>query len=323
MRKLVAQAKLSTATLTFDTDPIMEPTPTMPESNNENSVETLTAELKALEQSLPQMSKDNAGKVTKDLIIVQNRLYAQLESLSWLQRRLATKHQLPPLRGWAASPDVLLHLHTHIMSTQPRLIVELGSGASTLVVADALVQNGKGKLVSIEHSEFYAGQTLHSLKAAQLQDCVELRVGDLETWKGVHLNPEESEKPSRWYPVRLLRELGPVDLLWVDGPPGATCPYARYPAMPTLVERLSANSEVWMDDTIRREEKDICERWAEDYGFEVEYYELEKGLARLAHPQGEGVAKRTPSLAVSSVHEAESLEAELGLDFSLPDARQK
>lgn len=63
----------------------------MPETNNENAVETLSADLKALEKRLLQMSKDSAGKFTKDLLIVQNRLYAQLESLSWLQRRLKIK----------------------------------------------------------------------------------------------------------------------------------------------------------------------------------------------------------------------------------------
>lgn len=36
-----------------------------------------------------------------------------------------------------------------------------------------------------------------------------------------------------------------------------------------------------MDDTIRQEEKDICERWAVDYGLELKYYSLEKGLGRL------------------------------------------
>src|SRR5690554_1110929 len=136
--------------------------------------DTLATELKAMEKTLLQASKDNAAKATRDLILVQNRLYAQLESLSWLQRRLKIKGQLPPLRGWATSPDVLLRLHAHIMATRPQVIVEFGSGASTMVIADALRQNGTGKLVSIEHSDHYGAQTLCTLQAEQLEGWVDL-----------------------------------------------------------------------------------------------------------------------------------------------------
>jgi hypothetical protein len=250
-------------------------------SDNKKAEVMLDNQIKQLETKLLQTSKDNAGKVTKDLILVQNRLYAQLESLSWLQRRLAIKGQLPPLRGWATSPDVLLRLHTYIMATHPRLVVEFGSGASTLVIADALRQNGSGKLISIEHSDHYGQQTLDTLEAEHLQPWVDLRIGDLETWEGEHLNPEGAEKPSRWYPQSLLKGIEQVDLLWVDGPPGATCLFSRYPALPALANKLSPYAEVWLDDTIRQEEQDICERWAKDYGFELEYYPLEKGLGRL------------------------------------------
>lgn len=276
--------KLSAASLSLNTDPLPEPMPAMPETNNENAVETLSNELKTLEKTLLQANKDSAGKVTKDLILVQNRLYAQLESLSWLQRRLKITGQLPPLRGWATSPDVLLRLHTHIMATRPRVIVEFGSGASTLVIADALCQNGVGRLISIEHSDHYGAQTLGTLQAESLEGWVDLRIADLEAWEGEHLNPEDAEKPSRWYPVSLLEGVDNVDLLWVDGPPGATCLFSRYPALPALANKLSPNAEVWMDDTIRQEEKDICERWAKDHGLQLEYYALEKGLGRLSRP---------------------------------------
>lgn len=254
-------------------------------------MENLSDEIKALEQTMLQVSKNNAGKLTRDLLAVQNRLYAQVESLSWLQRRMTIKGHLPPLRGWAASPDVLLRLHTHIMSTRPQVIVEFGSGASTLVIADALRQNGMGQLISIEHSDHYGAQTFGNLQAEQLESWVDLRIGDLEAWKDEHLNPEGAEKPSSWYPASLLKGIEQVDLLWVDGPPGTTCLFSRYPALPALAEKLSPNAEVWMDDTIRQEEKDICERWAEDHGFELEYYLLEKGLGRLTRAEASAVAK--------------------------------
>ncbi|MGO3863325.1 MAG: class I SAM-dependent methyltransferase [Halomonas sp.] len=288
-------------------------------------METLSNELNSLGKLLLQASKESAGKFTKDLVIVQNRLYSQLESLSWLQRRLKIKGQLPPLRGWATSPDVLLRLHAHIMSTRPQVIIEFGSGASTLVIADALRQNGVGKLISIEHSDHYGAQTLVTLQAESLEGWVDLRIGDLEAWEGEHLNLRDAEKPSRWYPVSLLEGVENVDLLWVDGPPGATCLFSRYPALPALADKLSPNAEVWMDDTIRQEEKDICERWAADHGFELEYYPLEKGLGRLTRADAPVVAPAPmPQTGVAvRAGDAGHPERAFGLDFSLPEEQDK
>lgn len=272
----------------------------MSELNNENVVNAVSDELKSLEKRLLKANQDSVKKSTRDLIVVQNRLYAQLESLSWLQRRLTIKGQLPPLRGWAASPDVLLHLHAHITSTRPGVVVEFGSGASTLVIADAMRQNGVGKLISIEHSDRYGAQTRANIQAEQLEDWVDLRIGDLEPWEGNHLNPENAEKPSRWYPASLLDGIENVDLLWVDGPPADTCLFSRYPALPALADKLSATVEIWLDDTIRQEERDICERWNHDHGFQLDYYQYEKGLGRLRRNDGKAampqatVARNSP-----------------------------
>ncbi|MGP4971192.1 MULTISPECIES: class I SAM-dependent methyltransferase [Psychrobacter] len=229
-------------------------------------------------------TSDDINKLNQNIIKSQNLIYSQLESLSWLQRRLLPKTQLPALRGWASSPDVLLYLHTHIMQTKPKVVVEFGSGASTLVIADALSQNGEGMLFSIEHSDGYGAQTLFQLEQNCLQNWVDLRIGGLVLWEEEHLNPEEASKPSLWYPISLLQDIENVDLIWVDGPPGNTCPYSRYPALPALSNQLSENAEVWMDDTIRQVEKDICEDWAQKYGFDLEYITLEKGLGRLTRP---------------------------------------
>lgn len=237
--------------------------------------------IEELQQFLSSAYKDDFNKITRDLIIVQNRLYAQLESLTWLQRRLSIKGHLPALRGWAMSPDVLLRLHTYIMDAQPKLVVELGCGASTLVIADALRQNGFGQLVSLEHSSFYAEQTQSLLDLEDLKPWVSIFVGELEDWEGEHLNLD-ADQPPRWYPREMLREVGEVELLVVDGPPENTCKYARYPALPAFFGHLSSKAEVWMDDTIRPDEQEICQRWADLYGFRLEFFPLEKGLGVLS-----------------------------------------
>ena len=131
------------------------------------------------------------------------------------------------------------------------------------------------------------------------------------------MNTEDTEKLFRWYPMSLLKGIEQVDLLWVDGPPGDTCPFSRYPALPAIVDRISPNAEVWMDDTIRQEEKDVCERWAADYGFYLKYYPLEKGLGRLTRQSSdlEKIEEAKNSRAQKSLHNR------LGLDFTISKDR--
>lgn len=209
-----------------------------------------------------------------------NQLYTQLESLSWLQKMITIKGCLPPLRGWPVSPDFLLKLHVWICKNKPSVVVETGSGATTLIIADALRQNGFGKLYSFEHLQKYASQTQEMLQNEFLNSWVELLVGGLEPWKGAHLTPTDADKPPVWYPLN-VDGIEQVDLLVVDGPPKSSCEYARYPALPALFDRLSPKAEVWMDDAIRQEEKAICMHWADEYGFDFEYVSLEKGLGIL------------------------------------------
>jgi hypothetical protein len=55
-----------------------------------------------------------------------------------------------------------------------------------------------------------------------------------------------------------------VDMLFVDGPPGATWPLARYPAMPIFRDRLTADAVVYLDDGVRADEREIAARWARE-----------------------------------------------------------
>lgn len=236
--------------------------------------------LDGLPAQIEGLLKEVERKSFKDQVVVQNGIYAQLEALAWLGRALSLSGSLPPLRGWAASPDVLLRLHEYVRFQKPKVVVECGSGCSTLVIADALRQNGEGTLVSLEHSRKYGAKTQALLEREGLEQWVKLRIDDLETWQGKHLNDGESEAVE-WYHSASLAGIEGVDLLFVDGPPGRTCKFARYPALPALFDRLAPGAQIWMDDTIRQEEVDICNSWAEQYGYDVEFFALEKGLGVL------------------------------------------
>src|SRR6187455_3288863 len=84
----------------------------------------------------------------------------------WLLRslhggRLADKHALldrlelpydalPYLGSWKADTGLLTLVTEHIFATRPQLVVEFGTGASTLVLARALQMAGGGRLISFD-----------------------------------------------------------------------------------------------------------------------------------------------------------------------------
>ena len=75
--------------------------------------------------------------------------YSQIEQYIKLTSILPDATDLPPLRGWAISPDVCIKLYRHVVSVKPEVVVEFGSGASTYIIALAIKENGRTKYVHI------------------------------------------------------------------------------------------------------------------------------------------------------------------------------
>ena len=63
--------------------------------------------------------------------------YRQSEYFAQLLSFMDFKAAIPGLRSWAASPDVLLTLVDTSQKIKPRIVLDLGSGVSTLVLAKA------------------------------------------------------------------------------------------------------------------------------------------------------------------------------------------
>jgi cephalosporin hydroxylase len=70
------------------------------------------------------------------------KTFRQLEALQNLSAMLSADDVLPATREWAASPDLLLVLVDLVITERPSLVVECGSGVSTLWLALAMRRFG-------------------------------------------------------------------------------------------------------------------------------------------------------------------------------------
>jgi hypothetical protein len=195
----------------------------------------------------------------------------QAGALMQLYRELSPRRTLPRTRGWAASPDFLLTLYRTIREHRPELVVEVGSGVSTLVTAYALQQNGSGRLVSLDHDPDFAERTRHTLALHGVAGGVEVRDAPLEPTR-------IGDGEWQWHPQEAFQDLRAIELLVVDGPPGSAGKLARFPALPLLRTRLAPGARVLLDDGARQEERQAAERWKEEWGGEWSYVPLNKGL---------------------------------------------
>jgi predicted O-methyltransferase YrrM len=196
---------------------------------------------------------------------------AQVEAVIQLVDLLKPASMLPRTRGWAASPDVLALLMEEVRQRRPRTIVDLGSGASTLVMALTCERFGiDARIVSIDHEPAFAAKTQETLAEFGVTSFVEVRLAPI-----TDVRVDDQMVP--WYDVAAFDDLHDVDLVFVDGPPGALAPMSRHPALPVLLPRLSAQALLVVDDADRDDERTMIERWKLTAGVETEHRDLEKG----------------------------------------------
>jgi len=188
--------------------------------------------------------------------------YEQFVAWTELRELLEIETPMPALRGWAASPDVIRFLVRDILARKPRLVVECGSGASSIWLGLALRRHG-GRLVSLEHDQAYAQMSTEMVTAYGLAETVDVRFAPLTDFAVAGKSGTSAGQP--WYDLAAVRDLSGIDLLFVDGPPGDVAPESRYPALAALLEACSADVMIVLDDADRPEERSTVARWIEEH----------------------------------------------------------
>lgn len=213
---------------------------------------------------------------------IQQRRHMQ--ALLFLFSAFDFRAPLPSLTGWAISPELAATLVTLVRTHEPDVIVELGSGASTIIMGYAIEQQGKGQIISLDHSKKYGAETRKDLAMHALQDWTEVRHAPLTSI-------QQHGETCSWYDLEAIEKDMAIDMVVIDGPPRETGPMARYPAVPALYEYLSDDAVVVLDDAYRKDEKEMLDRWMRDYDdFELDIHESPSGTAVLRRTSASGVA---------------------------------
>ena len=159
---------------------------------------------------------------------------------------------LPNLGSWKADVGFLNLIVDHVLEHKPETVVELGAGASSLVLSRALQINGSGSLHSYDQHKEFCGATQQWLRDNGLD--ADIRHAPLVEAPGGW--------PGRWYDMENVPQS--IDLLVIDGPPWAIHPYVRG-AAETLFDRMPVGGIVLLDDAARPGERVVARRWRRNW----------------------------------------------------------
>jgi predicted O-methyltransferase YrrM len=156
------------------------------------------------------------------------------------------------------SPTNLQKILNLITTKKPNQIVEFGSGLSTLFIAYCIHGLGQGSIISYDHDKRFAELNNKILLDHGLSNYAKVIYAPLKTMT-IH--------QSKWLWYKPNNDTFPdhIDFLVIDGPPRKTQKLARYPALHAIYNKLSVNATIVLDDSSRKDEKNILKKWQEEF----------------------------------------------------------
>lgn len=185
-------------------------------------------------------------------------LQYRIQAINEITTLLDLRSPLPPMTGWAATPELAVTVLKTIQTYRPKNIIELGSGVTSIVSAYTVEKYSPvSNILSFDHDSAFAGKTKKEIEQHNLNRFIKVVHAPLtdikidgETWS--------------WYQLDKDMINHGVDLLIIDGPPVKTQKNARFPALPLLYPYISKNGIIILHDSDRNTEAATLKKWTQE-----------------------------------------------------------
>ncbi|NLE45717.1 MAG: hypothetical protein GX620_13425 [Chloroflexi bacterium] len=217
------------------------------------------------------------GLATTMIVLIMRRWHREPPQYDQELRKLTSMVNLMPLMHetflpfgqWAMEPEGLVTLLSHIQFHQPRVIVECGSGLSTLLIGNLIKQNRSGHLYSVEEDENWHRTMSNLIDDQGLGEWITLVHAPLKPY------PVSDGHEVKWYCTEVLKQaLSTVDrigLLIVDGPKTVDH-LSRFPALPYFASMVNDKTLLVLDDANRPQEACVIDEWQKRYSLSVKMH---------------------------------------------------
>ncbi|MCP3944653.1 MAG: glycosyltransferase [Desulfobacteraceae bacterium] len=154
--------------------------------------------------------------------------------------------------GWVMDRPSMDALRERLISLKPKKILEVGSGISTLVLADYCVRHG-ATLTSLEHDSAHYRHTCGMLQKFGLDHVVDLTLAPIKQFDF------PNGGSYHWYDLVPDKKF---DYVLVDGPP---MKYGREAAFFWVQPHLSSSWELFLHDGLRDHEANCVKLWQKHF----------------------------------------------------------
>lgn len=212
-------------------------------------------------------------EIEEQLRCVESKAISATESIVNAVYLNSSRYKFPiPLGGPSIDSDHARLLTFFLQLKKPKKILELGSGSSTVLISRTLSDLGvlPATHIAVDHEEVFLNLTRELCAINGLVDRVSFKHCPLEDIPGHSL---------KWYKIsKEITDLGPFDLILVDGPPAYTehTKFSRHPALPELINQISDDGLLLLDDANRDGERYVQNSWRENFP-ELKFHHNESG----------------------------------------------
>lgn len=174
-------------------------------------------------------------------------------------RRLMLSSDALPTTNWSMTPAALIELEAYLYRAQPRTILEMGSGLSTVVLAHYARSTG-AQVTTLEHDARYFNETRKLLSQHGVLDSVSLESAHLYGTPPVYGHAVSDG----------------VDFCVIDGPPERLG--GRAATLPHVLPHLADRWVAWLDDGDRDGEMQAVRRWKSDHAVQARQTAIPRGV---------------------------------------------
>lgn len=229
------------------------------------------------EKIIEELTKQR--KLSLNVQSAQNLKLDDIYALNLLQPLLTESYL--PFTASSMRPISLVHILNNIVINNCKVILEFGSGLSSIVIGRLIKKNSiDAEILSVDHNLEWIGQIDKILEKEDLKKIVKPIHAPL-TGNNFH--------DVQWYDAEILeRQLSgkEFDLVIIDGPPAwhPDKKLSRFPAFPYAIKKLSQNATVYLDDAHRNGEQQVISKWERE--FNVKFELVHHTLAQLKMGEG-------------------------------------
>lgn len=234
----------------------------------------------AVHSNMTKSMGNGNSNILLSLKVHETNIYRQLTAYMELRRILDGELSIPPLRGFAISPDFALYMMEILNRYKPKAILEFGSGFSSLVLS-RYAAAGSATVLSLDHERDYGEKTTQLLRNWGYDGVHTLVLADV-------VEQGHGAGTALFYDRAALPSGRTFDFVLLDGPPQAFGLTVRGGMLPLFRDVLDDGCILLLDDYYRPGERSVVADWVRDGWVEIieENKSVEKHSAVLRLKEG-------------------------------------